>query len=82
MSACPTHDINSENIGFILAPRLNAVGRLEHAQRAVELLTTEEAGAAHAIAAELNDENHLRQDISKQIEREAEEMLAAGKPST
>ena len=36
-SRCPEKDISSENIGFILAPRLNAVGRLEHAQLAVEL---------------------------------------------
>lgn len=31
-SGCPKQNISAENIGFILAPRLNAVGRLEHAQ--------------------------------------------------
>ena len=36
-SGCPQQNISAENIGFILAPRLNAVGRLEHAQSAVEL---------------------------------------------
>ena len=68
--------IASDNIGFGLAPRLNAVGRLEHAQRAVELLVTDDAYKAAEIAAELNRENSLRQDISKQIQEEAEALLA------
>lgn len=43
---------------------MNAVGRLEHAQRAVELLVTKDADKAAAIAAELNQENALRQEIA------------------
>ena len=68
--------IASDNIGFGLAPRLNAVGRLEHAQRAVELLVTKDRYKATEIAAELNRENSLRQDISRQIQEEAEALLA------
>ena len=75
-SGCPETDINSENIGFGLAPRLNAVGRLEHAQSAVELLVTSDALKAEQIAAELNRENALRQEICRQIMEEAEAQLA------
>lgn len=68
--------INSDIIGFRLAPRLNAVGRLEHAQSAVELLVTEDPEKAAAISEELNRENSLRQEIGRQIQAEAEKMLA------
>lgn len=75
-SGCNVENISSENIGFILAPRLNAVGRLEHAQSAVELLVTNDREKAEAIAAELNRENALRQEISRSIMEEAEALLA------
>ena len=75
-SGCNRESVSSENIGFILAPRLNAVGRLEHAQSAVELLVTKDVVKAEAIAADLNRENAVRQDISRNIMAEAEAMLA------
>lgn len=75
-SGCQADNITSENIGFGLAPRLNAVGRLEHAQSAVELLVTEDAGKAERIATELNRENALRQEISRNIMEQAEALLA------
>ncbi len=75
-SRCPEKDISSENIGFILAPRLNAVGRLEHAQLAVELLTAQDRARADEIAEALNEENALRQKISRDIFLDAEAMLA------
>ena len=75
-SRCPVKDITSENIGFILAPRLNAVGRLEHAQLAVELLTAQDEARAAEIAEALNEENTLRQKISREIFMDAEKMLA------
>lgn len=75
-SGCPQQNILAENIGFILAPRLNAVGRLEHAQSAVELLVTDDAAKADEVAEQLNEENVLRQEISRKIFIEAEAMLA------
>ena len=75
-SGCKQESICAENIGFGLAPRLNAVGRLEHAQLAVELLVTQDAAKAEAIATKLNQENSLRQEICRQIMEEAEELLA------
>lgn len=79
VSGCPKQDISADNIGFILAPRLNAVGRLEHAQLAVELLTTADESKARVIAEELNRENALRQEISRKIFEEVEVMLAEQK---
>lgn len=76
VSGCSQTDITAENIGFGLAPRLNAVGRLEHAQLAVELLVTDDAAKAERIASELNSENSLRQEISRKIMEEAEAQLA------
>ena len=75
-SGCQNDAITSENIGFGLAPRLNASGRLEHAQLAVELFITQDKAKAQAITEELNRENALRQEISKQIQEEAEALLA------
>jgi len=72
---CYQETITTEKIGFILAPRLNAVGRLEHAQLAVELLTTKDEDAAERMANNLNDENAVRQEISRQIFTEAEALL-------
>lgn len=74
-SGCPKENIISEHIGFVLAPRLNAVGRLEHAQSAVELLVTDSKEKAHNIAAMLNHENAIRQEISRNIMEEAEALL-------
>lgn len=77
VSGCPNDNIIADNIGFGLAPRLNAVGRLEHAQSAVELLVTQDADKAEMIAEELNRENAIRQEISRQIMQEAELQLQA-----
>jgi len=73
---CAQEPVNTEKIGFILAPRLNAVGRLEHAQLAVELLITKDENDAASMAETLNQENAVRQDISRQIFAEAEMLLA------
>lgn len=78
-SGCNPENITSENIGFMLAPRLNAVGRLEHAQSAVELLVSDDLAKATVIADSLNRENALRQEISRQIMEDAEAMLAEQK---
>lgn len=78
-SGCNPQSITSENIGFMLAPRLNAVGRLEHAQSAVELLVSDDLEKATVIADSLNRENALRQEISRQIMEDAEAMLAEQK---
>lgn len=54
-------------VGFRLAPRLNAGGRLADATRGVDLLTTDDEEIAKRLAAELNDENQTRQTIEREI---------------
>lgn len=79
VAGCNPENVNSDSIGFMLAPRLNAVGRLEHAQSAVELLVTNNLVTAEEIANKLNRENTERQEISRKITDSAEAMLAKEK---
>jgi single-stranded-DNA-specific exonuclease len=67
--ACGLKDgiITTGNIGFKMAPRINAAGRLGDAQRAVELLVTQELREAEEIARELNLENSRRQRLEEDI---------------
>ncbi|HHV73531.1 MAG TPA: single-stranded-DNA-specific exonuclease RecJ [Thermoanaerobacterium sp.] len=64
-------DIDTYHVGFILAPRLNAAGRLESAVLCVNLLVTDDTIEADRIAAYLNSENAKRQEIEKKILEEA-----------
>ncbi len=59
--------IHEEDVGFKLAPRINAVGRLGHAREAVELLTTAQGVRAAAIAEELTRLNERRQAEQRDI---------------
>ncbi|MBN1845892.1 MAG: single-stranded-DNA-specific exonuclease RecJ [Sedimentisphaerales bacterium] len=63
--------LNSAHIGFRLAPRLNAAGRLGHARLAVELFTRSTPARARQIAAYLEAQNQQRRKIEKQIAEEA-----------
>jgi len=62
-------------IGFGLAPRINAAGRMERARMAVEMLTTDDVEQARALAGELDRCNTLRQEVERKILDEALEML-------
>lgn len=57
-------EITSYHVGFILGPRLNASGRLEHALDSLRLLCTTDRGRARQISAQLNDTNSRRQDLT------------------
>lgn len=59
--------INSNNIAFQLAPRLNAAGRLGVAQLGVQLLLTTSQPLAQRIARKLDEENRNRQTIEDEI---------------
>jgi len=67
-------------IGFGLAPRLNAAGRLGKAGRALELLLCGDAQTASVLAAELCELNRQRQDIEAEIWQDAQHMLAGVTP--
>ncbi len=53
--------------GFVIGPRINAAGRLGHAELGLELLTTNDRSRANAIARELEDLNKRRQAIEMKI---------------
>jgi single-stranded-DNA-specific exonuclease len=57
--------LTAGRVGFILAPRLNAVGRLGHAARGVELLTATTEHEANVIARELEEMNARRQEVDR-----------------
>ncbi len=62
-------------IGFRLGPRLNAAGRLYRADAGLELLLTEDADRARAVAAELDAVNAERRDVETRIRFEAEALV-------
>ena len=64
-------------VGFGLAPRINAAGRLEQAMMAVELLTTDDPARGREIALLLDGFNKRRQEVERQIFEEAHEMIKA-----
>lgn len=66
-----TRDCTAETIGFRLAPRLNAAGRLDHAMLGVQLLTTESPAEAQRLADRLEQLNRERQKIEADIMSEA-----------
>ena len=63
--------LTAGRVGFILAPRLNAAGRVGHALRGVELLTTTDEHAANRIARELEEQNRARQELDRRMQDEA-----------
>ncbi|RKY00178.1 single-stranded-DNA-specific exonuclease RecJ, partial [Candidatus Poribacteria bacterium] len=69
--------LNSYHVSFILAPRLNASGRLDTAHSVVELLTTDSYEIARRIAFKLNLDNAERQKIEKRILTQAIDMVNA-----
>lgn len=69
--------LTTGTVGFGLAPRINAAGRLERAMRAVEMLTTQDIAFARVIASELDECNSRRQMIEQTIVSEAHAMIRA-----
>ncbi len=67
--------IRSGDVGFRLGPRLNAAGRLETAQQAVELLRAESEERAKEIADDLNEKNQRRREIQDAVVKDAEAYL-------
>ncbi len=63
--------LHSDDIGFKLGPRVNAIGRLDDPQIVIELFTTEDEEIAITRAVQCEQINHTRQELCKQIEKEA-----------
>ena len=79
-SSIDASKLTASTIGFSLAPRLNAAGRLGQAETAAQLLMTTDPRAATELAVELCELNRRRQNIETEIWHEANAQLAGTVP--
>ncbi len=77
-SGCTGDNINATGIGFMLAPRINAAGRMGQIEPAVELFLTEDPQRAAELARTLCELNRQRQQVESEIYRQAVQMLPGG----
>jgi single-stranded-DNA-specific exonuclease len=68
-------DLSIYNISFQIVPRINAAGRIDHAYKAYQLLSTEDEFEAVALAGDIHRQNLDRQKIGEKIQNEALEKL-------
>ena len=68
-------NITTSTIGYIIAPRIDASGRLGCASRSVELFLTDDTEKAHTLAESLCEENTNRQHTEQKMFKEALEYL-------
>ena len=77
---CDTKNIRAATIGFMLAPRINAAGRMGQVDLAVDLFLTQDPIHAKEVAAQLCELNRQRQQIESDIYSTAISMLPEGAP--
>ena len=78
-SGCAPEAVSASAIGYILAPRINAAGRMGQIDLAVELFLTEDEARAQHLAKALCELNRQRQAVESEIYDQAVSMLPAGK---
>ncbi|MCA9384273.1 MAG: single-stranded-DNA-specific exonuclease RecJ [Candidatus Magasanikbacteria bacterium] len=71
--------ITSESVGFAIGPRINAAGRMDHAELALKLLLAESLEEAKIYAKELERCNRLRQETTRRMMDEADKMVDTSK---
>ncbi len=79
-TGCTPESVSSSTIGFMLAPRINAAGRMGQIDLAVELFLTQDPIRAVAVARALCDLNRQRQAVESEIYQQAISMLPVGQP--
>lgn len=67
--------VTTKTISFVLAPRLNAAGRLDEAMTALELLLAPDMARALPLAQALDDLNQKRRDLTEQVLDQARDMV-------
>ncbi|KKP73722.1 MAG: Single-stranded DNA-specific exonuclease [Candidatus Roizmanbacteria bacterium GW2011_GWA2_35_19] len=72
--------ITPYEIGFMIAPRINAIGRLSHAIEALRLLCTNDEKKAYELAQKIGNINIERQELVEKSVKEAKEILAKAHP--
>ena len=78
-AGCAPDNISASSIGFMLAPRINAAGRMGQIDLAVELFLTEDPKQGAYLAKALCDLNRQRQAVESEIYDQAVSMLPQGK---
>lgn len=68
-------ELSITDIVFLIGPRINAAGRIDHGRKAVELLLTEDILIANEIAARINNDNTVRRGLDEQITKHALELI-------
>lgn len=68
--------VDTEKVGFCIGPRINAAGRMEHADLAFGLLNTESDAKAIELSLQLNQANINRQKLVEQIMNQARRQLS------
>ena len=77
---CAPETVSASSIGFMLAPRINAAGRMGQIDLAVDLFLTDDPDKAAEAARGLCELNRQRQAVESEIYRQAVSMLPMGKP--
>ena len=77
---CAPEAVSASTIGFMLAPRINAAGRMGKIELAMELFLTEDPERASAVARALCELNRQRQAVESEIYQQAISMLPTGQP--
>lgn len=67
--------LTARSIGFALGPRINAVGRVDDARIALDMLLTEDPSQAHALAERLEQANAMRQEEQARITEEVTQQI-------
>ena len=79
-TGCVPDSVSASTIGFMLAPRINAAGRMGKIELAVELFLTQDPVRAVAVARALCELNRQRQAVESEIYQQAISMLPVGQP--
>ena len=77
---CTSDNVSATSIGYMLAPRINAAGRMGQIDLAVELFLTDDPLRAEHLARALCDLNRQRQQVESKIFDDAVAMLPTGNP--
>lgn len=69
-------DFSIHDLVFVIAPRVNAAGRMDNARKAVDLFLSEKEEDAITLAEQLHENNNDRKDVDRSITEEALELLS------
>ena len=78
LSGCKREELSASTVGYTLAPRINAAGRMGQIDLALQLFLTHDPQVGHDMAQALCELNRQRQGVESEIYRQAVEMLPEG----